>query len=237
MQAATILAALQRAATGPALAGINIKTVQIAAVRDWTHNPLMTITWSMPDASAAIASAELSLPGVQASVISRPSDTAIMLDRGLASPGEIEDAVIGAAWTLGAWDLIRLEHAPLAACEEWQENRHGINCSFGRNGYTINGQELVTGDQADDDTCELAASVGYVLWRFVPLHLATRIARQRWASKDKTLLPDCTRAGVPGSYRAPWCCPTEPRTANEHQYQLGRANHGNRAKASQDRRA
>ena len=237
MQAATILVALQKAAQTPAMAGIYIKSVSISAVDDWAHNPIMTITWSMPDAGAAIHANALSLPGVQASVISRPSDTSVELQRELVSPAEIEDAVLGAAWHLGAWDVARTEYAPLAPNEDWRDAKHGINSSFGRNDYTIAGQALVTGDQAADATCDLAARNGHVTWRFVPLHLATPIARQRWASKDTTLLPDCTRVGEPGAYRAKWIHPAEHRTGAEHQYQQGRASHGNRSKGSRERRA
>lgn len=228
---------LQKAAQAPALAGIYIKSVSICAVRDLACEPILTITWSMPDGSAAIDAPTLSLPGVEASVISRPSDTAIELARELASPGEIEDAIMGAAWSLGSWDLCRIEHAPRPPDADWREARHGITCSFGRNGYVICGQPLVTGDHAGDEVCEIAARDGYITWRFVPLALATKIARARWAGKDTTLQPDCIRIGSPGSYRGKWWHPTTPGTGNEHQYQLGRGNHSNRSKTSAERRA
>lgn len=229
MHAAYINAILQKAAQAPALAGIYIKSVCICTVRDTLSDPVLTITWSMPDHSAAVDSAALSLPGVSASIISRPSDTAIMLPRGLANPAEIEDAVMGAAWSLGAWDLCRIESAPLAHGSDWTEMRYGITSSFGHSPVVIAGQSLIVGHSAPDRDCEIAARDGYITWRFVPLALATPTARRRWAGKDKTLLADCTRLGEPGGYRGKWMHPTEPRTANEHQYQLGRSNHGNRS--------
>jgi hypothetical protein len=237
MQAAYITAVLQKAAQAPALAGIYIKSVCICAVRDLTCDPVLTITWSMPDRGAVVDSAALSLPGVSASFTTRPSDTAMLLPRGLVSPAEIEDAVIGAAWSLGAWDLCRIESAPLADGSDWREARYGIKSSFGHSDYVVNGQSLVVGDGAPQSDCEIAARDGYITWRFVPLALATLVARRRWADKDKTLLADCTRSGAPGGYRGQWMHPTVPGTASEQQYQLGRSNHGNRSKKSADRRA
>lgn len=237
MQASYISAVLQKAAQAPALAGIYIHSVRICAVRDWTHEPILTILWSMPDHSAAIDAPAMSLPGVSAIIISRPSDTAIELQRALASPAEMEDAVIQAAWTLGAWDMCRLETAPLARGRSWSDPGCGIGTSFGHSDYVIAGQSLIVGDSAHERVCEIAAADGYITWRFVPLCLATPIARRRWGSKDSTLQPDCTRIGEPGPHRGKWWHPTEPLTGNEHQYQLGRGNHGNRSKAGKERRA
>lgn len=237
MQAAIILAALQKAAQAPAMAGIYVKTVDLAATYDWEHRPVMTIVWSMPDASSWVdASQAYHRAGIQASMMVRPSDTAILLDRALASPKEIDDVMLNAAWQLGAWDLVRLERAPLHPGADWQDPGCGIPSSFGY-GYVVGDHPLVTGDQADDETCEQAATHGYITWRFVPLALATPTAKTRWASKDKTLQSDCTRHGAPGAFRARFYNPSQPGTAHEHQYQLGRANHGNRGRADQGRRA
>lgn len=236
MQAATILAALQKAAKAPAMAGIYLKSVDLSAVHDWVHDPVMCITWSMPDHGAAIDAPAVSLPGVSASILSRPSDTTMLLPRDLASPDELESAVMGAAWTLGAWDVRRIEHAPLPQNVDWRQARHGLVGDFGRNPYTIAGQPLAVGEAADDVVCELAAAHGWITWAFVPLAISTPSARKRWGSKDRTLQPDCTRAGVVGSARAKWWYPAAPHTANDHIYQLGRGNHGNRSKTSQERR-
>lgn len=230
MQASYLTAVLQKAAQAPAFAGIYVHSVSLSAVSDWLRDPVLTIVWSMPDHSAAIESAALSLPGVSATILSRPSDTSMLLHRAFASPAELEDVVMGSAWSLGAWDLCRCEQAPLAADEDWRSARHGLASSFGHNAYVIAGQPLVTGDRAPDEDCEIAAREGYIDWRFVPLALATPTARQRCGAKDKTLQADCTRPGEPGGYRGKWMHPTTPRTANEHQYRLGRGNHGNRSK-------
>lgn len=223
----TIIATLRRAARAPAMAGIYIKSVSLSATKQWQYDAVMSITWSMPDKDAAIEGA--SLPGVIASVLSRPADTSILLPRALASSGEeIEEAVIEAAWVLGAWDICRIERPPLPAGADWHEAKYGIPANFGRNMYTIMGQPLVIGEYAQDDVIALAARDGYITWRFVPLAMATPIARQRWGTKDSTLQPDCTRLGAAGHYRGAWHHPATPGHESEHQYQLGRSNHGNR---------
>lgn len=235
MQTQTILSALRRAAQAPALAGIHIKSVSICAVCCWRHDAVLTITWSMPDSGSSIQVP--SLPEVTATALSRPSDTAILLARNLTTPAEIEDAVMSAAWSLGAWDLCRIESPPLPAGTDWHEARYGVAVGFGRNPYTIMGRSMIAGDYAEDEVCATAARDGYITWRFVPLALSTLIARQRWGAKDTTLQADCARSGEPSHYRGRWWHPQTPGQANEHQYQLGRGNHGNRSNAGKERKA
>lgn len=237
MQAHIISAVLQKAAQAPALAGIYIKSVSISAARELSHDPIITITWSMPDSSAYIESPSHSMPGVSASIISRPSDTTMSLPREMASPADIEDVVIADAWALGAWDLCRIERAPLPAGADWLESRYGLVGDFGRSDISIAGHPLSVGTRATPEVCEIAARDGYVTWRFVPLSLATPTARRQWAGKDTTLQPDCTRMGEPGGYRGQWRHPADAGTAAEHQYRLGRGNHGNRSKSGQGRKA
>ena len=237
MQAADVMAAFCKAARAPALAGIYIKSISISAVRDPRRQPVLAITWSMPDSSAAIDAPALSLPGVSATAISRPANTAMLLPRSLANPAEIEDAVLNAAWALGAWDLCRTELPPLPSGTDWREPRYGIASAFGQGTYLINGSPLVHAVAPMDKSCALAAREGYITWRFVPLALATPTMRCLWGGKDKTLQPDCTRHGSPGDFRQAWRCPTVPGMAYEHQYQLGRGNHGNRSQKSSQRRA
>ena len=234
MQVDDILATLHRAAQAPSLAGIYIKSVCIAATYRHSSDAVLTITWSMPDWSAAIEGT--ALPGTTADILSRPSDTAIALDRQAATVPELEEMLLSLAWQTGAWDFVRTEQPPLADPTDWRASRHGVANNFGINDYVIAGQPMVTGDAAPE-SARIAASTGYVIWRFVPLAFATPTARSRWGLKDKTLQPGCTRVGVTGSYRAPWHHHATPGYGNEHQYQLGRANHGNRSKSSIERNA
>jgi len=220
MQATSILDAITRAAAAPALAGIYVEAIKIGATYEYDHDLMMTIIWSMPDASAAIESVEHSLPGVAASVLSRPSDTTIELPRGMASQAEIEDAVLQVAWTTGAWCLYRGEHGPLAPGEDFRDLKHGI--PFGRDGTRILGQRISTGDALPIDAYERAADNGWIVWSFGPQSFASARQRKLAQAKDRTLRADCTRAGKPGEYRGRWGYPSEPKTGYEHQYQLGK---------------
>lgn len=237
MQSVTILAALERAAAGPALGGIYIRAVRVAAVHDWTHDPILTITWSMPDGSAYIAAPDLSGPGVTASVISRPADTAMRLARHLASPDELDQALLQVAWCTGAWDVSRLEHARLPAGASWDEPRYGLASDFGHNPYTIGGQPLTIGESADDKTCDLAATSGWVTWAFMPMALATPAARQQHQAKDKTLTTVGRRLGDVPMTPAKWWHPADVGTAHQHIYELGKVTTGAAPDAARPRRA
>lgn len=231
----TLLASLHRAAIAPALAGIYIKSVTVAATRDPHHDVWITITWSMPEVDIDFPTQ--GLPCVTATQTSRPSEIAARLPREMRAPSEIEDEILNVAWRLGAWDVVRCETAPLATGGDWREARHGISMNFGCNPYIIAGQAILTGEPAPDELCARAARDGYVHWRFKPLALAAPAMRRLWHQKDRTLDAACRRDGDPRDYRAAWRNPDEPHTAAEHVYQLGRSNHGNRGKTTKDRRA
>lgn len=230
----TIKSTILSAAKSPATAGIYIKSISVSATYSAAYPPVMTIVWSMPDTE--IHHDGLSMPGVDASVRSRPSDTTILLYRELMSPAEMEDGILSAAWELGAWDLVRSEHAPRAPGDNWREARYGICSSFGRNDYIIAGQALSQGESAPEAAMAEAAKDGFVTWRFIPLSLAHPVTKKQWGPKDKTLSDGLTRAGNIGDYRESWKRPREPLTAADHIYQLGRGAHGNRSKKSKERR-
>lgn len=237
MQAATLLAALQKVAQGPAMAGIYIKAVQVAAVHDWAHDPIMVITWSMPDSSAYIDRDDLAGQGMQATSISRPADTSISISRHLASPDELESAVLQTAWELGAWDVSRLEHARLPVGAAWHEPRYGLMSDFGHSPYLICGQPMAVGDVADDDTCELAAASGWVTWTFVPMCLTTPQTQKKHMGKDKTLTTSGKRTGIMPMMQMMWWHPIDPHTAHQHIYEMGKTTPANVPAMPRARRA
>lgn len=225
---------LMAATKAPAIAGIYIKSVSVSATYSTAHAPVLTVVWSMPD--HGFVSEAVSLPGVEATVYSRPSDTTIVLYRDGLAPSDIEDIVLEAAWQFGAWDVVRSERAPMQSPDDWRMSRYGITSSFGRDTMAVLGQPLTQGDGVPDVAMEEAARDGFVTWRFIPLSLATPTARSRWGDRDKTLNATCQRDGVPPISRGSWTRPREPQTAHDHIYQLGRAPHGNRSKSSRERR-
>lgn len=224
---------IRRAARPAAFAGIHIKSVSISATYDDSHKAVITITWTFP---AGVSVDSQPLPGVTQEIYSRPSDAVIPMARKGMAPSDIEEDVLFAAWKLGAWDLRRIEKAPLADLAKRKEMGCGITHSFGDDTYSVNGQVFSSGYKADEASMLEAAMDGYITWSFVPLCMASEIARARWGDKDKTLKSDLTRDGEPQISRGKWERPREPLTACEHIYQLGRGNHGNRSKQNRSRR-
>lgn len=224
---------LSRAHSPAALSGINISSVSLAATYSDQYAAILKITYTFP-AGAAVDSEPML--GVNQSAYSRPADTITNIIRVGMAPSDIEDAVLTTAWRLGAWDVRRIEKAPLADPSKMMEPRYGLSSDFGINPYIINDQPMAIGLGADIDTIREAAIDGYVTWHFVPLHFASQIAHKRWGGKDKTLNLNLTREGEPKIGRQTWARPREPLTAHEHIYQLGRHNHGNRSKKNLARR-
>lgn len=211
------------AAKTPALCGINTSCVSIAYLRTPCRYAWLTITWSMPETE--VEAAEINqLPGVTATFAARPADTVIAIPAELASPAELEEAILQAAYELGAWDVCRMESPPLPDGADWQEPRYGVAGAFGRAPQLniLGGLLLQTGDAATDGVCEQAAREGYTSWRFVPLALSEPFRRARWGGLDTTLAPDCTRSGVQPFKLAKFWHPNTPGYGHEHQYQFGR---------------
>jgi len=223
-----VVASLQDATKNSNLTGIYIKSISIAA----THNPdldcLLCITWSMPIADNPVDG----LPGIKTTVIARPDDTYIHLPNGLYAD-QLEDIIIRSAWTLGAWDMCRLESPPIGSSDLVS---NGVAHDFGQPSYTFGGYGIQRHVIHATHTMQYAAKNGRVSWRFIPLSLTSPEFISRWADKDKTLNNASCRDGYPSSYRAPWQLPNTPGFGNEHIYQLGRSNHGNRLKNSSERR-
>lgn len=228
-----IAALIKQAARAPAMAGVFVKSVRIAST--YSCDAIITITWSWPEQGEREQPS--GLPGVAMLIAARPSDETLALVLPGPTVHEAERSVLGCAWELGAWDVRRIEHAPLADPSQWAESRHGLASDFGINPTVIAGQPIQVGDRAPSADVQAAAVDGWVSWSFVPLALSARTMRARWGDKDKTLGEDCSRSDpLPTTRLGDWYHPV-PGHANEHIYQLGRSNHGNRSKSSKERKA
>ena len=216
----SIKAAVLAASQAPKMGGIYVKSITVSALYKHMQYAWVTITWSMPDVS--IDAPEHSKKGVKATIISRPADTVIKIPVNSATPAEIDEALLQLAWELGAWDMCRLERAPLTKDQNWHEPRYGLLSAFGRDATNIAGTPLQQGASAADWVLEHAAKNGYVAWRFIPLALATPFMRKRWGGVDATLQADCMRAGETKMRPAQFYRPSAPNTVHEQQYQLGR---------------
>lgn len=200
------------------LAGTAVSAINVAACYGESAG-VLTIKW----AGNGLEPAKSDFPGVSASVWSRAPDTTIMLQPLDAALRDAE--VLRAAWALGAWDVARFEHSPLAAGADPHDSRYGITVSFGRSPYLIMGDPLSVGAEGDDALIDRAAKHGRIDWMFRPLALRNNLMRKSWGAKDRTLKSDCTRAGDPPFAPTPLHGPIERTTArqgHQHIYTLGK---------------
>lgn len=130
---------------------------------------------------------------------------------------ELENAVLGVAWELGAWKLQRIEAPPfIRPGAEAEESRRCLG-AFGSPPVLIDGQPSVVAECPDaDGLIEAASRSGYYEWLFHPVRGGL------WAepNEDSTL--------EEGGYRNPPCpylsAPTRTtRTERRFVYQLGRS--------------
>lgn len=131
-------------------------------------------------------------------------DQMIRVECGCENLDQMEDAITEAAWSLGAWDIMRLSHAPLPDGSDPFAPQHGIASDFGGLGavYSIVGHPGSIGDKENSDLIERAGKEGYWSWMFKPNRgqqdLYIKIARK----SDPTINPDGSRDGTfPGWLR------------------------------------
>lgn len=224
-----IMQALLNATRQSKYTGIYPKTVSVAACYDVIdHEVIMTISWSMPELELDASDVDIKpMKGIKTTVFSRPADSAIEI-QGYDSLVDLEIDLINAAWTLGAYDLCRLEMSPLPVKADPYEAGRGIASSFGINPYLIMGSPLLVGDQSCERTIENAASNGFIKFRFVPLALSKPSKKQHCLKKDVTLNDDCSRDDLPKLTQQKLYKPRVANTGHEHIYQFGKkwATHG-----------
>lgn len=109
----------------------------------------------------------------------------------------VDEATMGAAWALGAWDVARAERP--GCMRAGAAGTEALEClqAFGAFPYGMHGNQVVVSDAPDaDDLVQLAAHRGYLMWVFRP------VKGSIWAeyADDATLGPEGTRSG-PCPYR------------------------------------
>ncbi len=110
----------------------------------------------------------------------------------------LDEAMLDAAWRLGAWQLEREERRACATAGA--SERESLECrqAFGD---TLGGDEALVAEAPDrPDLLSLAAEVGYVRWQFRPVQSGV----WQQVAEDDTLAPD-------GGREPP--CPVPPRAA------------------------
>jgi hypothetical protein len=137
--------------------------------------------------------------------------SALQINEGWQELGALDEAMLDAAWRLGAWELDREERR--ACTTAGASERESLECrqAFGE---TAGGEAALVADAPDrEDLLALGAAVGYVRWLFRPV--LGGLWRQ--TAEDDTLTAEGGR---------PSPCPVAPRSpagpgAPRTRYRLG----------------
>lgn len=146
-----------------------------------------------------------------------------------APPEDLDADFLSAAWSLGAWDVSRIEHAHLQPGVDPMEPQFGI-AHHVHQPYRVS----VDGKSSDPMPCPVdaykwarqAARKGWLVWLCKPILHGPSI-RAGWIAKDRTLRPDGGRDPRPDPWR-PWR-PVVRHADYQAIIRLGRAAHGNRS--------
>lgn len=159
--------------------------------------------------------APMRLPGVDIPLRSI-AGSALQLDAPWREVEALDDAMLDAAWKLGAWDLERVTHRPW-----WRLNapmEETVNChrAFACYPGEADDRHVVANAKDQAELVELAALRGYVRWLFRPR--ACGIWKE--VDDDDITLEADNRRSSP--------CPVKPAAFDRHRpgkrlYRLGRA--------------
>lgn len=108
------------------------------------------------------------------------------------SPDDLDAEFLSLAWELGAWDVSRIEHLPLAPGADPTEPRHGITANLGMP-YDIPGGSEGSALRDPDAWVRACARHGWITWSCRPMWMAPEVRQKAWLRKDSTLRPDGAR--------------------------------------------
>jgi DNA-binding transcriptional regulator YiaG len=126
--------------------------------------------------------------------------------------------MVCAAWSLGAWDVLRTWHQPLGSNADSFAPHHGLVSLFDPSeAFAVRTGPMGMRDKAINvrEIVETAAQEGWITWKFRPVLRSTRVGG-RVAARDVTLARDGTRA-EPCSYEH-----VPPMRGERRVIQLGR---------------
>lgn len=159
--------------------------------------------------------APMRLPGVDIPLRS-VAGSALQLDAPWREVEALDDAMLDAAWKLGAWDLERVTHRPWWRLSAPLEETVNCQRAFACYPSEANDRHVVANAKDQAELVELAAMRGYVRWLFRPR--ACGIWKE--VDEDDITLEADNRRSSP--------CPVKPAAFDRHRpgkrlYRLGRA--------------
>lgn len=101
--------------------------------------------------------------------------SALQINTRWQQPEVVEEAVLDAAWQLGAWDVQREEHRGCntvgASEQEALACKQAFGCYDGLGADTVLPEALLISDAPDQEAMlDLGARIGYVRWQFRPVN-------------------------------------------------------------------
>lgn len=115
--------------------------------------------------------------------------SALQINDRWRQPEMVEEAVLDAAWQLGAWDVQREEHRACTYIGATDQEALACKQAFGKYDEQLENELLVSEAPDRDEMLQLGAKVGYIRWQFRPVNGGV------WQStaEDDTLLEDGRR--------------------------------------------
>jgi hypothetical protein len=191
--------------------GLPVVAVSLTAVPRANTPVLLIVHWHGFAKRRATRWREAAAPGEP--MVPIPG-SALQLNEVWMSLGQLDDAMLQAAWHFGAWDLVREERRGCNIAGASEQEALECRQAFAENPFAAQAEEFMLTDAPDrSDLMQLAAKVGYVRWQFRP------VKDGFWpqTGADDTLRPDGGRLED---------CPVPARPAvgprvSRTRYQLG----------------
>lgn len=119
---------------------------------------------------------------------------------------ELDRAALEAGWEMGAWDVARAERP--SCVRPGAESREAMECmkAFGQFPWGLEGSQVVVADAPDaDELLAVAATRGYLMWQFRPVHggIWGEVADDVTLRADGTREPPCPVEPVPARVDRP----------------------------------
>lgn len=119
--------------------------------------------------------------------------SALQLNDRWQQPEMVEEAVLDAAWQLGAWDVQREERRACTYIGATAQEALACKQAFGKYEEELENELLVSEAPDRDEMLQLGAKVGYIRWQFRPVNggVWQSTADDDTLSEDGRRIPPC----------------------------------------------
>lgn len=169
--------------------GLPVVAVSLTAVPRANTPVLLMVHWHGFARKQAPQSAAANSP-VEPMAVGIPG-TALQLSDAWLNMQHLDDAMLGAAWQYGAWDLVREERRGCNTAGASEREAMECRQAFAENPFQGPAEDYMLTESPDrEDLMQLGARVGYVRWQFHPV----KNGLWRNSASDDTLQSDGGRS-------------------------------------------